>query len=54
VLWAHLQDPPPNPVANRPDVPEALGEAVLRALEKEPEDRPQTATAYAELLQAAM
>ena len=43
-----------NPVANRPDIPDALGEAVLRALEKEPEDRPQTATDYALLLQAAV
>ena len=54
VLWAHLRDTPDNPVAHRPEIPDALGEAVLRALEKEPEDRPQTATEYALLLQAAV
>jgi serine/threonine-protein kinase len=53
VLWAHLQDQPANPVALRPDVPDAIGEAVLRALAKEPEDRPQTATEFALELQAA-
>jgi len=53
ILWAHLQEPPPDPVARRSDVPGALGEAVLRALEKEPEDRPQTATEFALALQAA-
>jgi serine/threonine-protein kinase len=53
VLWAHLQDQPPNPVANRPDVPDAVGDAVLRALEKDPEDRFQTATEFALALEAA-
>ena len=53
VLWAHLQDPPPDPCGDRRDLPEKLGWAMLTALEKEPGDRPPTATAYAHLVQVA-
>jgi serine/threonine-protein kinase len=53
VLWAHLQDEPPDPCANRPDVPADVGAAVLRALEKDAARRPPSATAYARVLQAA-
>lgn len=53
VLWAHLQDVATNPSDTRTDVPAELGGAVLRALEKEPSDRPQTATQFAEILSAA-
>ena len=50
---AHLEEPPPDPGATRTDLPPGFSEAVLAALEKEPEQRPQTASAYATLLQAA-
>ena len=53
VLWAHLQDQPPDPCAGRPDAPPELGAAILRALAKDPAERPQTATAFAESMKAA-
>jgi serine/threonine protein kinase len=53
VLWAHLQDDPPDPCALRDDLPKELTWAVNRALEKEPENRPETATAYARMVQVA-
>src|ERR1700709_2807955 len=46
VLFAHLQDPPPDLPALRPDIPAAASRAVARALEKEPDDRPTTAVGY--------
>jgi serine/threonine protein kinase len=46
VLFAHLQEPPPDLSAQRQDVPAAAARAIGRALEKEPEDRPATATEY--------
>ncbi|MFD5461943.1 serine/threonine-protein kinase [Kitasatospora sp. NPDC127059] len=39
LLWAHLNDPPPDLHRHRPDLPEAVGEVVARALAKAPEDR---------------
>jgi serine/threonine-protein kinase len=53
VLWAHLQEDPPDPRALRPDLPEAVAAAVLRGLAKEPEDRPQSTSAYAAEIEAA-
>ena len=53
VLWAHLRDEPPNPCANRDDVPDHVSWAILSALEKDPTKRPPTATAYARMVQAA-
>jgi serine/threonine-protein kinase len=53
ILWAHLQDDPPDPCAGRDDVSEDVSWAVLRALEKEPNQRPPTATAYARMVQVA-
>jgi serine/threonine protein kinase len=53
ILWAHLQEEPPDPCASRDDLPAGMGEAVLRALAKDPADRPQTASAYARLVQEA-
>jgi serine/threonine protein kinase len=51
VLRAHLGDEPPDLRAMRPGLPEELARAVTRALEKDPADRPETATAYARMLQ---
>jgi serine/threonine protein kinase len=53
ILWAHLQEAPPDPLAERPEVPADVSWAVLRALEKEPEKRPPTATAYAHMVRIA-
>jgi serine/threonine protein kinase len=53
VLWAHLRDDPPDPCAGRTDVPDGLTWAVSRALEKDPANRPATATAYARMVQVA-
>jgi len=53
VLWAHLQEDPPDPRALRPDLPEAMAAAVLRGLAKEPEDRPQSTSEYAAEIEAA-
>jgi serine/threonine-protein kinase len=53
VLWAHLQDQPPDPVAKRTDAPPGLGPAVLTALAKDPGARPPTATAYAQAIREA-
>jgi serine/threonine protein kinase len=47
---AHVQDPPPDPCAKRTDLPEELAWAVLQALEKDPDKRPRTATAYVRML----
>ena len=49
---AHLEEPPPDPSANRPELPPAFCAALLRALAKEPSERPPTALAYADMLEA--
>ena len=53
ILWAHLQEEPPDPLADRDDVPADVGWALRQALEKEPEERPPTATAYASMVRIA-
>jgi serine/threonine protein kinase len=53
VLWAQLQDEPADPCAELPAASPALGPAVLRALEKDPAARPQSAGEYARLLYEA-
>jgi serine/threonine protein kinase len=53
ILWAHLQDPPPDPRGIRQDVPDAFWQALLVALEKDSAKRPQTAGEYARGLAAA-
>ena len=50
---AHLEEPPPDPSEDRPDVGPGVAAALLTALEKDPAARPQSAGAYAELLRAA-
>jgi serine/threonine protein kinase len=50
VGMAHLGDAPPDPCASRTDAPAGLTEVVLRALAKEPSQRPASATEYAEML----
>jgi serine/threonine protein kinase len=53
VLFGHLQDEPADPCAGRPEVPDDVTWAIMRALEKEAEKRPPTATAYARMIQVA-
>jgi serine/threonine protein kinase len=53
ILWAHLQDEPPDPCAERDDVPDGLGAVILSALAKEPEQRPPSPTEFARRFQAA-
>jgi serine/threonine-protein kinase len=53
VGMAHLGDRPPDPCHGRDDAPAALSRAVLAALAKRPEERPPSATAYAQLLNEA-
>jgi serine/threonine-protein kinase len=50
VLWAHLQDPPTDPASRAPDVPPDVGHAVLMALAKDPNRRPQSAGMFGQLL----
>jgi serine/threonine protein kinase, bacterial len=53
ILWAHLQEDPPDPLADRDDVPADVAWALKQALAKEPEQRPPTATAYAGMVRIA-
>jgi serine/threonine protein kinase len=53
VLWAQLQDEPPDPCAQLEDAPPELGAALLKALAKSPAERPQSASEYARLLHLA-
>jgi serine/threonine-protein kinase len=46
VLFAHLQEAPPDLSVVRPEISAAAARAITRALEKEPEDRPAGAAAY--------
>ena len=46
VLFAHLQEPPPDISGLVPSISAATAKAVNRALEKEAEDRPPSASAY--------
>lgn len=47
---AHMEEDPPDPCADRPELPAALSWAVLQGLAKDPAKRPQTATAYTNML----
>jgi hypothetical protein len=53
VLLKHVQDPPPPPHSLNPAVPAPLEQVVLRALEKEPARRFQSAAEMADALRAA-
>jgi Protein kinase domain len=53
-LYAHLEEEPPTVRELRPELPEALGAVVARALAKSPADRFQTAGELAEAADAAV
>jgi eukaryotic-like serine/threonine-protein kinase len=50
-LEAHLSEPPPDPRALRPDVPDPLAELIAQLLAKDPEDRPESAEMVLWMLQ---
>jgi serine/threonine-protein kinase len=52
-LLAHVTDAPPDLAELRPDLTESVSWAVLKALAKDPAERPESATAYARLLSAS-
>ncbi len=52
VITAHLTQPPPPMSARRADVPAALEAVLLRALAKDPKDRPQSAREMTAAIQA--
>ncbi len=54
VAVAHLEDEPPDPRARRDTLSSELAWALLRALEKDPANRPPTAVSYANLLTVAV
>jgi serine/threonine protein kinase len=53
VLFAHLQEPPPDISELRKDITPATAKAVTRALEKEAEDRPASAGGYVQSIAKA-
>ncbi len=53
VLWAHLQDEPPDPSAERTDMSPEFTQALKAALRKEPAERPRTSIEYARSLSQA-
>jgi serine/threonine-protein kinase len=50
VLWAHLQDEPPDATATRPDLPPAFAAELVRALAKDPAARHGSASELADAL----
>ena len=52
-LWAHLQDEPPDPSAERTDIAPGFAPALSAALRKEPSERPRTSVEYARSLAQA-
>ena len=53
IMWAHLQDPPPNVAEVKQGIPVAVGEAILKGMEKEPTARPASASELIALISAA-
>lgn len=51
VMFAHLQQPPPDPRKTNPDIPVQASNAILRALAKRPDDRYPSAQAMITALQ---
>jgi serine/threonine-protein kinase len=53
VLWAHLQDEPPDPSVKRGEIPPEFIRALKAALRKNPAERPRTSIDYARSLSMA-
>ena len=54
IFLGHLEEVPPDPCWQRPDLPAAFGEALIEALDKDPAYRPASGAAYAQMLAAAL
>jgi hypothetical protein len=54
VMYAQLYDPAPLVTAIRPDLPAAVNEVMARALEKKPDARFESCTAFADALRVAL
>ncbi len=52
IALSHVSDPPPKPRSINPRIPAAVEKELLRALEKEPEKRHNSATAFVEVLRS--
>ena len=53
VMLAQLEDTPQHPSDANPDIPRPVGDAIMQALAKKPEERPQSATGFATLVRNA-
>ena|SRR5437764_11765776 len=53
VLWAHLEDEPPDPPDQRTDISPEFKQALKAALHKQPDERPGSSVEYAQLLSQA-
>jgi serine/threonine-protein kinase len=53
VMLAQLEDMPAHPSDVDPAIPRSVGDAIMVALAKKPEERPQSATGFAALVRAA-
>jgi serine/threonine-protein kinase len=53
VLWAHLQDEPPDPSGDRTDISPEFAQALKAALRKDPAERPPSSVEYARSLSQA-
>jgi tRNA A-37 threonylcarbamoyl transferase component Bud32 len=53
IALSHISEPPPAPTTINPDISKAVEREILKALEKEPENRHQTAMEFVEALAAA-
>jgi hypothetical protein len=54
MLHAHASDPPPSISRRRPELPAALDDVLIRALAKNPDARPRSATAIVQAATAAL
>jgi serine/threonine kinase PknH len=54
IIWAHLQDDPPDPRRLCADLSEQFAQTLLLALEKDPDSRPASAGEYARMLATAV
>jgi serine/threonine-protein kinase len=53
ILWAHLQDEPPDPAGIRNDLPTEFARTLMVAMAKDPQQRPPSAGDYARMLAEA-
>jgi serine/threonine protein kinase len=54
VMLAQLEDMPEHPSDVDPEIPRPVGDAIMVALKKKPEERPQSATGFATLVRSAL